>query len=293
MSISLAVRRVGLTLAAGALAAGAMVGCSDDANTITIGSADFPESVLLAEIYAEALRQQGLEVDTQHRIGAREAYTDAIEGGEIDLVPEYTGNLLAFYDPETTASDPQEIYSALGEALPEGLTVLEMSPAEDKDAVVVTRETAEEFGLQTIADLEPHAADMVLGGPAEWRDRPTGLKGLSEVYGLEFKQFRPADSTQNPSFLANGQIDAANIFTTDPSIVENDFVVLEDPENLFPAQNVVPLINSEKVNPKVRQALDQVSAELDTETLADLGKRVISDNEDPETVAKSWLGGSE
>lgn len=287
------IRRMGLALAATAVAAGAMAGCSDDSDTITVGSADFPESVLLAEIYAEALRSQGLEVDTQHRIGAREAYTDAIEGGEVDLIPEYTGNLLAFYDPETTAAEPEEIYRALEGALPENLTVLEMSAAESKDAVVVTSETAEEFGLTTIGDLAPHASEMVLGGPPEWRDRPTGISGLRDVYGLEFAEFRPADSTQNPTFLANGQIDAANIFTTDPSIPENGFVVLEDPENLFPAQNVVPLINEEKVNPDVRQALNGVSADLDTETLADLGSRVIADNEDPAAVAKDWLGGSE
>jgi osmoprotectant transport system substrate-binding protein len=145
------------------------------------------------------------------------------------------------------------------------------------------------LSLTTIADLEAHAGDLVLGGPPEWRDRPTGIPGLRDVYGLEFASFAPADSTQNASALAGGRIDAANIFTTDPSIIENDFVVLEDPEDLFAAQNVVPLINAAKATDEVQTVLDEVSADLDTDTLAELGKRVISDNEDASAVAESWL----
>src|SRR5699024_4622447 len=138
------------------------------------------------------------------------------------------------------ATEPEEVRAELEQALPESLTVLDMAEAQDKDSVVVTAETAEKFDLTTIGDLAPHAPEMVLGGPPEWRDRFTGVPGLKEVYGLEFAEFKPLDagSTLTVEALTNGQIDAGNIFSTDPAIAQNDFVVLEDDKSLFAAQNV-------------------------------------------------------
>ncbi|REF36652.1 ABC transporter substrate-binding protein [Thermasporomyces composti] len=260
-------------------------------DTITVGSANFPEAVLLGEIYAGALEAKGIQVERKLNIGSRETYIKGLEDGSLDLVPEYTGVLLQYYDSDATAAEPDEVYAALRDALPSGLTVLEMSSAEDKDAVVVTRETAEEYDLSSIEDLKPYASSMVLGGPPEWKTRPTGVPGLEKVYGLTFKSFKELD-TAGPvtvAALKSGQVDAANLFTTQSAIEENDFVVLEDPKLLFTAQNVVPLIVEDKASDTVRDALNAVSAQLDTETLRELVRKVEVDKEDPDTVAEEWL----
>jgi osmoprotectant transport system substrate-binding protein len=260
-------------------------------DTITVGSANFPEAVLLGEIYAGALEAKGVQVERKLNIGSRETYIKGLEDGSLDLVPEYTGVLLQYYDPDATAAKPDEVYAALREALPSGLTVLEMSSAEDKDAVVVTRETAEEYDLTSIEDLKPHASSMVLGGPPEWKTRPTGVPGLKKVYGLTFKAFSELD-TAGPvtvAALKSGQVDAANLFTTQSAIEENDFVVLDDPKLLFTAQNVVPLIVEDKASDTVRDALDAVSTQLDTDTLRELVRKVEVDKEDPDAVAEEWL----
>lgn len=266
-------------------------GGSGGGDTLVIGSANFPENVLLAEIYAAALGDAGVDVETNLNIGNREAYMAGLEDGSIDLIPEYTGNLALFLNEDAEATESEEVYAELQEALPENLTVLDMAEAEDKDSVVVTAETAEELGLTTIADLQPEAPNMVLGGPPEWRDRFTGVPGLQEVYGLEFSEFKPLDagSTLTVQALVNGQIDAGNIFSTDPAIVENEFVVLEDPESLFAAQNVVPLISTDAVTPEIEEALNAVSAGLTTENLTDMMVQV--QETDPAEVAREFVDG--
>jgi osmoprotectant transport system substrate-binding protein len=266
-------------------------GESNGGGAITVGSANFPENVLLAEIYTAALKDADVKVEQRLNIGNRETYIAGLEDGSIDLIPEYTGALALYFDEDADATDPEGVYTELQDVLPDNLTVLERSEAEDKDAVVVTSETAEEFDLATIGDLEPVAGDMVLGGPPEWEDRYTGVPGLKEVYGLEFSAFRPlaAGSNLTAQSLKNGQIDAANIFSTDPAIVENDFVVLDDPESLFVAQNIVPLITTEANDETVTETLNEVSGSLDTELLTDLLARVVNDGEDPGDVAREFV----
>lgn len=259
--------------------------------TITVGSADFPESVLLAEIYAGALKAKGVDVAKKLQIGSREAYIPALQDGSIDLIPEYTGVLAQYFNKEAKATDSEGVYTELQAALPDTLTVLEKSAAEDKDAVVVTKATADKLQLKSIADLEGKSQDLVLGGPPEWKTRPTGVPGLKKLYNLEFKEFKPLDAGGPLSVngLKNGQVDAANIFTTDPSIPANGFVVLEDPKSLFAAQNVVPLATKAKVNPTIEGALNAVSAKLDTKTLTDLLAQVVTDKKDADAVAAEFL----
>jgi len=262
-----------------------------DGSTIVVGSADFPESALLAEIYAGALEAKGVTVDKTLNIGSREAYIPALQDGSIDLIPEYTGVLAQYFDKDASATESEAVYEELKVALPDTLAVLDKSAAEDKDAVVVTQDTADEYSLTSIADLEPVAGDLTLGGPPEWKTRPTGIPGLEKLYGLEFDSFRALDAggPLTVQALKNGQVDAANLFTTDPNIPANDFVVLEDPENLFAAQNVVPLITKSKLDDTVSEALNGVSAVLDTETLAALLEKVVIDKEDPADVAADFL----
>lgn len=260
-------------------------------DALMIGSANFPENVLLAEIYAAALSDAGVTVEKNLNIGNREAYMAGLEDGSIDLIPEYTGNLNLYVNEAAEATESDAVYAELQESLPENLTVLDMAEAEDKDSVAVTQETAEEFDLVEIGDLAPYAPNMVLGGPSEWRDRYTGVPGLKEVYGLEFSSFRPMDagSTLTVQALVNGQVDAANIFTTDPAIAENDFVVLEDPEALFAAQNVVPLMATDKVTPEIEKTLNEVSGALTTEVLTEMMVKV--QDTDPADVAREFVDG--
>lgn len=260
---------------------------------VIVGSANFPENVLLAEIYAAALSDAGVEVTTRLNIGSREAYMAGLDDGSIDLIPEYTGGLATYLNPEITVTSSEEVLADAQENLPEGLQLLEISEAEDKDSLVVTQETADELGVASIADLEPHAGDLVLGGPPEFESRPNGVDGLQEVYGLEFAEFRSlaAGSNLTVQALRNGQVDVANIFSTDPAIEENSFVVLEDPESLFAAQNVVPLISSDVVNPAVEDALNAVSAALTTENLTAMMVEVVSEGQDPAEVARAFVDG--
>ncbi|MGW5241555.1 ABC transporter substrate-binding protein [Monashia sp. NPDC004114] len=259
--------------------------------TVTVGSANFPESELLMNIYAKALEAKGVKVETKPNIGSRETYIPALQDGSIDLVPEYTGVLDQYFNKSAKATDSQAVYDELKAALPTGLTVLDKSAAEDKDAVVVTKDTATKYNLSSIADLGPAAKDLVLGGPPEWKTRETGVPGLKKIYGLTFKEFKPLDAggPLTVQALKNGQVQAANLFTTDPNIPANGFVVLQDPKFLFAAQNVVPLMTKSKVNDTVSSALNAVSAKLDTTTLAGLVKEVVIDKKDADEVATEFL----
>ena len=263
---------------------------SASGGSIVIGSANFPESALIANIYAAALKAKGVDASTNLNIGSREIYLKALQDGSIDLIPEYSGNLLQYFDPTATAVSSDDVYTALVAKTPDGLKVLAKSTAEDKDAVVVTKATADANNLKSIADLAPVASTFVLGGPPEWETRPTGPPGLKDKYGLTFKEFKSFGSAPLIlGALTSDQIQAGNLFTTDPSIPANDLVVLEDPKNLFAAQNVLPLINAAKSNPQVEAALNAVSAKLDTATLTELLTKVQVDKEDSRQVAQEWV----
>lgn len=265
------------------------------AGTIVVGSANFPESELLMDIYAGALKAKGMTVSTKPNIGSRETYLPALNDGSINLVPEYTGVLAQYFakaaKKEVTGTDSEQVLADLKSVLPANLAVMAPSKAEDKDAVVVTKDTATKNNLKSIADLKPIAGQMVLGGPPEWKTRETGVPGLAKVYGLTFKEFKPLDAggPLTVQALKNGQVQAANLFTTDPSIAANDFVVLDDPKSLFAAQNVIPLATKAAATPEVTSALDAVSAKLDTDTLGELVKEVVIDKKDASSVADEFL----
>ncbi|MDA0563051.1 ABC transporter substrate-binding protein [Streptomonospora sp. S1-112] len=256
---------------------------------IVVGSANFPESTLLAQIYAQALEAEGIEVETQLDIGSREVYYDQVAEGNLSVFPEYNGALLFHLDPEATSGDTEATNEAVRAALPEGLEILESSPAENKDSITVTQETAEQEDLETIADLADVAGDMTLGAPAEFETRTQGVPGLADVYGVEFGEFRPLEGNLLVEGLRGGDVQAANMFTTDPAFTSGEFVALEDPENLFGAQNVTPLINAEAVDQEARDVLNAVSAELTTEILTELDSRVQVDHEEADEVAADWL----
>lgn len=257
---------------------------------ITVGSADFPESQLLATIYAQALTAAGVDATTKLNIGSREVYMPALLDGSINLLPEYTGATLSYLNSDAAGTAPEDVATELDEALPKGIAMLTPSDAQDSDVLAVTRATAEKYDLETIEDLVPHASDLVLGGPPEWKTRHEGVAGLEEVYGLTFKEFRTLDvgGPLTISALANGQIAAADLYSTSPAIEENDFVSLVDNKNLFRAQNIVPIIAEDQASDEVTTVLDAISAALTTEDLVEMNGR-LADEESIDEVAADWL----
>lgn len=265
---------------------------SGEGDTIVVGSASFGESQILAEIYAQALDAKGIDAKTQLDIGAREAYIGAIQDGSIDLFPEYTGNLLLFFDPKATATAPEEVEDALEEALPEGLEVLDASAAEDKDSLNVTAAFAEKHDLTSIADLAGIDGLRLAANP-EFKTRAYGIPGLEKVYGIKDVAFTAISDGGGPATvkaLTSGKVDVADIYSTTPSIAANDLVTLEDPEHLIAAQNVVPLIREDALTDEVEDVLDAVSAKLTTEALLELNAD-LADDDHPSSadVAAAWL----
>lgn len=260
------------------------------ADPIVVGSADFPESQLLATLYAQALSAKGVKVTTKLNIGSREVYMPALLDGSIDLIPEYAGATLSYLDKNATAHEPHDVAVALEKALPAGITMLTPSSAQDSDVLAVTQATADKYQLKTIADLAPLASKLVLGGPPEWKTRKEGVVGLKEIYGLTFKSFKTLDvgGPITLSALINGQVDAADMTATDPAMVVNKLVALVDSKNLFPAQNIVPLIAAKKSNDTVIAALNAVSAALTTQDLIEMNGR-LANRESFDTVAGDWL----
>jgi osmoprotectant transport system substrate-binding protein len=259
-------------------------------SSIIVGSADFTESQLIASIYSQALQANGVSVKEQFNIGSREVYIQALKDGSIDLVPEYTGALLSYLDPKSTAATTEAVTGELKSKLPPGVSMLTASPAEDKDVVAVTKATADKYKLKTISDLAPVAGELVLGGPPEWKTRQQGVVGLRDVYGLNFKDFVSLDAggTLTMTALTNGQIQAGDLFSTDPGLVTNNLVALEDNKNLFAAENVVPLIKSGKQNDTVTKALNDVSAKLTTEDLIKMNAEAATGT-NLSDIAKKWL----
>ncbi|NHA67490.1 ABC transporter substrate-binding protein [Phycicoccus flavus] len=255
---------------------------------IVVGGANFSESTLLAEIYAGALQAKGIDASTKLNIGAREVYLRALQDNSIQVFPEYTGALALNFDKEYSGTDPDEVYAHVQEVLPDDLTVLEKSAAEDNDSINVTKETADANGLKTISDLAKVSGDMTLAAPPEFKKRPQGVPGLEKTYGVTFKSFRPLTGQAIVQALKNGQADAANIFSTDPAIAANGFVTLEDDKKLFGSQNIVPLVRSDRAD-EVKEALNAVSAKLTTQAIADMLKQTDIDKKDPATVAKQFL----
>lgn len=268
---------------------------SGDLKTVTVGSADFPESKILAEIYAQALEANDFQIRRQFGIGSRETYVPAVQDHSIDLIPEYTGNLLQYFDVEATATTPDEVLIALFKALPGDLSILSPSPAEDKDTLAVTAATAQRWNLKTIADLAAHSAEVKVGAPSEFQTRQTGLVGLKARYGLDiapanFVAISDGGGPATVQALNSGAVTAANIFSTSPAIVQHHLVPLGDPENVFLAANVVPLVASQKMSNELKTVLDAVSAKLTTEALIELNTAVEGNaGVDPDEAAGKWI----
>lgn len=252
---------------------------------IVVGSQAYYSNEIIAEIYAQALESAGYEVERKFQIGQRDAYLPELESGAVDLFPEYTGNLLQYYSPDTMATQADEVYAELQTALPEGLTALAMSPATDQDSYNVTAEFAAQNDLVSIADLAG-LEGLVLGGAPELEERPYGPAGLLETYGVTVSFDATGDITVDA--LLEGVISLANVYSGDPRIAEFGLVTLADPEGLFLASNVVPIASSD-VAAELAAIIDPISLALSPEALVALNLQSIKDELSAADIAAAWL----
>ena len=285
-----------MALALVAAACGSGDGAADvpDGPTITVASFNFNESTIMAELYAQVLEANGYPVARKLNLGNREVVKPALESGEIGLVPEYVGTLLNFLEGTPTADSESTWQAAKAEFEKTGVTLLAYAPAQDKNAYVVTAATAASLGVSSVSDLQAVASTLVFGGPPECPEREACLKGLQEVYGLDFSEFKPLDSAGplTVAALESGDIDVALLFSTQGIIEAKGFVVLDDDKGLNPAENLVPAIRVEIVDAygsDLVDLLDALSAKLTTEELTALNRRADVDQDDPADIARDWL----
>lgn len=259
---------------------------------VVVGSAAFGESEILAEIYAGALNAKGIRASTKLDVGAREAYIGAVRDGSIDLFPEYTGNLLQYFDSNATATAPTDVIHALLEALPDGLDVLDPAPGQDKDSLNVTAEFAQKNHVSSIVDLAKMTG-LRLGANPEFKTRAFGLPGMERLYGFKDVAFTSISDGGGPATLkalTSGQIDVADIYSTTPPIRQKHLVTLADPKNLFAAQNIIPLVRHDARTAKLEAVLNAVSAKLTTDTLLKLNETFAGEAKPTAAdVADEWL----
>ena len=294
-------------LAAVVLASLVVAACGDSGDdagdragkTVVIGSAPFSESIIVANMYAGALRAEGYQVTVRSGLGQREIYLPALEKGGrdngIDLVPEYVGTMLEFVNKNAgeASGDVDASAAKLRSRLdPMGLTALNPSPATDQNAFAVTKATADRLRVRKLSELTPVAGQLTLGAGPECPTRPFCQPGLERVYGLRFRTFRPLDSggPRTIEALKAGDIDVGLVFTSSAAVADPNLVVLEDDRKLQTADNLIPAIRKDVLDDGIRNALNKVSAELTTADLIQLNKRADVDRADPERLAQEWLG---
>lgn len=289
-------------LAALGVAAG-LTGCSNNdplasgspsgaaaSGTLVVGSQQYYSNEIIAELYAQALEKAGFTVQRQYQIGQREVYLPEIEAGKIDIMPEYSGNLLQHYDKETKAKDAAAIAVALASALPKGLRVLPAAAATDQDSFNVTKDFAAQHGLESLADLAKIKTPLKVAANSEFAKRPYGPAGLKSTYGIDVTLV-PVEDSGGPltvKALKDGTVQLADIYSADPAIAREGFVTLADPKDLVLPQNVVPLV-SEKVDAKAAAALAAVNNALSVEALRMLNAKSVSEQKKSAEIASAWL----
>ncbi len=269
------------------------------AETIVIGTANFPESEIIGQVWAVALEEEGFDVEVNSGIGSREVYTGAIEEGSVHVFPEYTGSLAQFYDAEVPAgADSEEVADALRDALPGDLAISEPAPGQNSDSFQVLPETAEEYDLTTIGDLA-NLDEIVLASQPETMERPFNPEGLEAVYGvpaesIELNAISDGGGPLTVSALVQGAADVANIYTTTPNYDSDgnpvELVTLEDPESIILPENVTALYRADDVPAEVLDVLDDVNADLTTERLIEFNERNIGEEKaDPSVIAEDFI----
>lgn len=274
-------------------------GADGGTQTITIGTANFPESEIIGQIYAGVLEEAGFDVEISSGIGSREVYMQALEDGDVDIVPEYTGNLAQFYGAELApGADSQDVYRSLNDVLPQTLAAGNYAEAESKDSYTVTKDKANEFGLATLEDLSKLDRIVIAANP-ELAQRPYGPQGLADTYGadeskIELNAISDGGGPLTVASLLSDESTVANIYTTSPVLDQEgnevDVVRLEDTKNLISAQNVLPVYRAHDVPEEAIAALDELSDQLTTEDLIAMNKRNIGEEKaEPPVIAADYV----
>ena len=261
-------------------------GASGSADTIVIGSQAYYSDAATTEIYTQALEGAGFTVERKFNIGQRDAYMPSVEDGTIDLFPEYTGNLLQWFDKDTTARTSDDVYAALVKVLPKGLVALDQSSATDQDSYNVTADFAEANNLKSLDDLAAVSVPLTLGGAPELEERPYGPKGLLELYGATVGFSATGDTTVED--LLAGTVNIANVYSADPRIQTDHLVTLADPKGLFLASNVVPIANAE-IADEIADVINGVSAKLTPAGLVAMNVQSTVELQSPAVIATKWL----
>lgn len=293
--------RTAATAGIAIVAALSLAGCASDSNpldkpsadsgdtggdTIVVGSQAYYSNEIIAEIYAQGLENAGFTVERTFNIGQRDAYMPEVESGNIDVFPEYTGNLLEYLDKEATATSPDDVYAALKDALPDGLTALQYADASDQDTYTVLTSFADENELTSIADLSKLSEPATIGAAPEFEQRPYGPAGAKEAYGIDLTFSATGQGTLEA--LLAGTVQVADIYSADPAFQTEDIVALEDPENMILASNVVPLVSSD-IADEVSEVIDAISAELSAEDLVAMNVQSTLDQKSSADIAEAWL----
>lgn len=287
----------------GTIAALALTSCGGDSDplaedsegdaaqgdALVIGSQQYYSNTIIAELYAQVLESEDIEVDRQFDIGQREVYVSELESGAIDIFPEYAGNFLQYYEESSEAASLDEITAQLEEVLPDGLRVLEAAEATDQDSFVVTAEFAEENDLTEVGDLAG-LEDLQIAANAEFEARPYGPEGLQDVYGVEITlvPVEAGGGALTVDALRDGDVEVADIYSADPELASDDLVVLEDPEELVLPQNVIPVV-SDRVDEEAAALINEVNAALTPDELIALNGQSVDEQADPADVASEWL----
>ncbi len=262
--------------------------------TVTIGSTNFYEQTIVANLYADVLQHAGVHTKLRTNLGTREAVEPAFAAGQLDLYPDYAGTLLLYFNTNDTQQATQTstaIPLLKKELSAKGGTVLNPAPAIDTNVFAVTKATAHLYHLTTLSSLAHVASQLTLGAPPECPQRPTCELGLASVYGIHFKAFTSTDEAGpiTVADLKNGTVQVAELFSSDGNVLENGFVQLTDDKHLQPADYLIPVIRKSVDTPAVSAALNALSAKLTTDQLTGMNIKVSVDHDDPAAVASSWL----
>lgn len=284
----------------GALGIAALSACSRN-NPITssssasgsglvIGSQQYYSNEIIAECYAQMLEASGVTVTRQFQIGQREVYVDEMTSGKIDLIPEYSGNLLQYFDKDVQVTDQDSVRQALERVLPSGLHILDQAAAGDQDSYTVTRASATAHSMSSIGDLASFGGTITVAANSEFATRPYGPTGLKKVYGVDATVLGVEDSggPLTVKALVDAKVQAADIYTSDPSIAANDLVVLDDPKHLILAQNVTPLASA-RVDASAAALINKVSAQMSQSELVALNAASVNQQLKASDIARSWL----
>ncbi|HEY0260951.1 MAG TPA: ABC transporter substrate-binding protein [Lacisediminihabitans sp.] len=265
---------------------------SDAKQKIVVGSANFSENTILADIYGQALAANGFTVSYKPNIGARAVYFPALTKGQVDVIPEYSGSILSFLDKSAVATSPDDVNAALAKALPSTVVALTPAEAADADSLNVTADYAKANNLTSIEDLK-NIDSFVLAANPEFETRPDGIPALKSLYGLDNFTFQAINDSGGPATLKallDNTVQVADIYSTTPSIEANKLVTLTDPKNEFASQQVVPVVYKKKTSAKLESVLNKVSAKLTTKDLLSLNAEVSGDSKtQPDVAAKNWL----